>query len=168
MSREEIAVLLTRLAALFPNFQVTEGTIPAWHLELRDFDAAEISRAVSLYVRTAGSAFAPSVAQLLGVLSAERRAGEKTALEAWQDVIRESGNAYAGRETTLDDRTERALATVGGFKALGLTRDTELPFFRNRFVEAYEAIGDRQAFQGLTALEARTALSAIEAGGRAE
>jgi len=96
MTREETSKLLAVIAATFPNFKVENKTqtLDAWHFLLEDEDYSAISIALKTYIKTSGSAFAPSVPELIQMAYKPKSLGMLSEVEAWglvSKAIRRSG-----------------------------------------------------------------------------
>lgn len=69
MNKIEAGMLLTRVLTLWPHAEYTEGlTEAAWADEFKNESFADVSAAVSLYVRRAGNNYAPTPAVLFHYL----------------------------------------------------------------------------------------------------
>lgn len=102
MTKEETVKLLMVLEATFPNFEVKEpqATMEAWHLFLEEYDYKAVTSAVKIYVSTQGTAFAPSVSQIIAMM---RKPAELTQMDeatAWAQVRKaiSRGNYYSVEE----------------------------------------------------------------------
>lgn len=69
MTKEEVKKVLMVLEVTFSNFTVDnpERMVDAWHLFLNDYPADEILLALKTYITTQGSAYAPSVSELIAM-----------------------------------------------------------------------------------------------------
>ena len=88
MTREETKKILTIIAMTYSNFEVKDKAkvIDAWHLFLSDYDYAAVEVALKTYVSTSGSAFAPSVSELIGMLRKPAELTQMEEVEAWRMV----------------------------------------------------------------------------------
>lgn len=79
-----------------------------------------------------------------------RRHSVLPASQAWAQVlaILPGGYRYGG----IDELTDRAVATLGGYRELAMSRTDSLDFKRRGFIEAYEDVVDVQARAGLLPL----------------
>lgn len=101
MSRDEVKRILAVIDAAYQNFKVDNATdtLDAWHFLLADYDYNSIAIALKTFIATSGSAFAPSIAELIALT---HKADEMSYLgeqEAWDMVHKALRNgAYGSRQ----------------------------------------------------------------------
>lgn len=161
MTKLETAQLLTLIQGAFPSFSFTEMTVKLWADTCKDIPADVALAAAKNFIRTSGSAFAPSIPQLFNEVRKLNSSEHELALEAWEKVRTVGRLAPHNRSGKLSDRAQRALQMCGGWMEYGMTQDQDLPFFRNRFVESFDALQERDTFQELSAPEAKKFLGDI-------
>ena len=88
MTREECKKLLMIIDASYPNFNAQDltATINSWYLFLESYDYKEIELALKIFITTSGSAFAPSVSELIAAANKPRQLTEIDATTAWTQV----------------------------------------------------------------------------------
>ncbi len=143
MNREETKKILMVIDATYPNFKIEnkQQTLDAWHFMLSDYDYNEIALGLKTYITTSGSAFAPSVSELIGMT---RKPAELTAIDevtAWGQVraaIRK-GLYYSRDEfEKLDPDVQRAVGTPDQLREWAQLSSNEIETviqsnFRRRF-----------------------------------
>ncbi len=102
MTRDETKQILMILETSYANFHVDNKTqtVDVWHMLLKDFTYNDIQLALVTYIQTSGSAFAPSVAELIAMT---RKPAELTQMDeatAWAQVRKaiSRGNYYSVEE----------------------------------------------------------------------
>lgn len=102
MDKLETYKLLSIIKAVYPNFKMEDGerTLTAWQIFLSDYSYQDMQVALQIYVNTNGSAFAPSVSQLINTFhnsinltSVNQMMSEQ---EAWQLVKKAISNGIYG------------------------------------------------------------------------
>lgn len=113
--------------------ELTRGRLDALCGFLTGYDEADLLGALSQHARR--SQWLPTPAELIQFV--EGTTADRAA-DQWALAIKTfGGNAY--RRDALDAATHKAIATIGGWQALGQTREQDLPFRRREFVAAYTA-----------------------------
>ena len=74
--------------ASYPNFNTQDltSTINAWYLFLKDYDYKIIEAGLKVFIMTSGSAFAPSVSELIAASRKPQELLEADAATAWAQV----------------------------------------------------------------------------------
>lgn len=88
MTREETKKIVAVVSMTYPNFKPENmtDTVNAWHLFLEDYSYREISLALKAYVQTSGTAFPPSVSELIGYVYKASELNEMSETDAWNMV----------------------------------------------------------------------------------
>lgn len=87
MKPNELGMLMERLEKYYKNFYSGTGkreVFEAWYEMFKGDSAEEVARAVAAYICI--GKFAPTVADIKGLISEERMAGQMTESEAWQKI----------------------------------------------------------------------------------
>lgn len=133
MTREETAKLLATIQAVYPNFNVEDdkktATINAWHWALEEYpvDAAMVS--LKMYIRSNGTAFAPSVSQIIDGIYKPMERDILSEGEAWNLVKRaiQDGNYHAEeRFNELPETVQRAVGSANMIRAWAQTDSDEV------------------------------------------
>jgi hypothetical protein len=114
---------------------VDAAFLDAYWLALKGWDYADLSAAAGVLMGTA--TFMPRPSDF----NALRKAGEPTSGEAWCKVLDVVRSCWPGQQMTVDDRTDRVVRAMGGFRALALTNADEMHFRAKRFAELWEEFG---------------------------
>ena len=123
MTLEETVVLLRKLGAAYPSFEVSPARAEVWADLLEPFPAGLVAHAVRLYVRE-GHEFAPNPGQIagrIGSLASDEASPEIQAGDAWDSVLQHIRNSGSHADAELDRADPvlgRAVRMVGGWPAL--------------------------------------------------
>lgn len=113
MTPAEVTAVLALFSATFPSLRVTQEILAAWSLALEDADAHAVRdsalRFIRGQVRERNNAFAPSVAELLADVEAQR-AVQDLAAEASRKRLEASATA---RELATEDQLRAAMREAG-------------------------------------------------------
>ena len=88
MTRDETKQILMILETSYANFHVENKTqtVDVWHMLLKDFTYKDIQLALVTYIQTSGSAFAPSVAELIAMTRKPVELAQMDEVTAWTQV----------------------------------------------------------------------------------
>ncbi len=156
--KPRMAAVLKGLAAIKPGVKLTDESYEIYWLCLERWPFEDFKRAA---VHLASqSEFMPNPYHFEQL----RKAGRPTPGEAWIKVlVHVRANAYRGGGVVVDDLTDRAVASIGGYHAIGMCEADKTHFLATRFGEAYDAIQDaedvREALPQIAAPVARAKLS---------
>jgi len=137
-SEKDIAMLVTKLSAAFPNWKPNEYTTEVYYQDLRDIPADELEAAAQYCRAQTGRQFAPSTGEIRGAVSELRKLSTSTptAYQAWEEVrvfIRDNSPYIEPRWShPLIDKVVR----VFGMENLRQSENTMSD--RMRFIECYE------------------------------
>lgn len=133
MSREDTAKLLAMIQAVYPNFDVNDdkktATINAWHWALEEYpvDAAMVS--LKMYIKSNGTAFAPSVSQIIDGIYKPMEAETLTEGSAWALVKKaiQDGNYHAEeRFNELPEIVQKAVGSANMIRVWAQTDSDEV------------------------------------------
>lgn len=137
--KPRLVKLLMGLAAIKPGVKLTAESYEIyWHvLQAWPFD--EFQKAA--YHLAAQSEFMPNPYHFEQL----RKAGRPTPGEAWAKVLAHvRANAYRSGGIVVDELTDRAVASIGGYQAIGMSDTDKTHFLATKFNEAYQAIQDAE------------------------
>lgn len=143
-TRKDVAEVVAKMSAAYPNWNPNEFTIQVYFEDLQDIDG-ELLKLAADYCRTEpGRKFAPSTGELRGAVADLQGRSNNVPLpgEAWQEVITqitENGGDF-GRPVwshPLVEKTVRALGWVN----LRMSENSMAD--RARFLEIYETYAER-------------------------
>lgn len=137
-SMQDIAVIVAKLSAAYPNWTPNEYTVEVYYQDLRDIPTDELNTAVQHCRSESGRRFAPSTGEIRGAVAELRRMslGIPTSYQAWEEVrcfIRDNGPYIEPRWShPLIEKTIRLFGLENLRQSENGTSD------RMRFIEAYE------------------------------
>lgn len=141
MKREDYIPTMRRLAALFPQREISAETIAAYFDMLTDLDA-DVFRLAARQCAVTCDWF-PTVAQLrreAQAITAEQH-GLLSPAEAWMhvlDVARHWTERSSATRQQCDHRTFAALQSIGGIREVATTEAVGLSRLERQFRAAYE------------------------------
>lgn len=135
--RQKFVKTLNGLAALKPGKELTSEAIDIWWTSMRGWSIEEFVTAAS---HLAGSVeFMPSPFHFEQL----RKASKPTDGEAWAEALKRCTAWRTG--ASWGDVIERAVAAVGGYRALAMADvESALPHIERRFKEAYAEMDDAE------------------------
>ena len=88
MTIQETQELITTIAAVYSTFKPSDkvATLESWAWALKEYQFREVSQALSNYIKTGNSGFAPSVSQLISLIHREEDLSNPSEAEAWMLV----------------------------------------------------------------------------------
>ena len=103
MTRDEVKQILIIIEIAFPNFVVPvekkKAMVNLWERQLGAYDYKAVEEAVDTFINTSGSAFAPSLPQIIEMLHKPTELAVLTEGEAWALVSKALRNsAYHSQE----------------------------------------------------------------------
>ena len=115
MTRDECKQIIMIIDASYPNFNVDDltGTINAWYFMLQDYDYNTIIAGLKVFIATSGSAFAPSVSELIAYARKPQELQEPDATEAWVQVRKAIRRGIYYAEEDFEALSETAKKVVG-------------------------------------------------------
>jgi len=152
MNSIETAKILGTMTALFPNFKISEdeytNTLKSWAIVFADYDYKTIEQALLMFVRTSGSAFAPSAPQLLAMTQKPAEMAQMNPIEAWGLVNKAVRRSIYYAEEEFEKLPAAIQKTVGSadqLRAWAMSEeDTLETVIASNFQKTYRATLDRQ------------------------
>ncbi|MEJ5201895.1 MAG: hypothetical protein WHV66_06630 [Anaerolineales bacterium] len=146
-NKKTIAMGLTMLRELFPNWNITENTINVWELALRDLSDAEVEAGFELFISHSTSEFArvPRPGDIRAALESVTQA---TWYEAWDEIMRlaplyiyplYSGGKHITPEFS-SEIVKTAMERMGGPQYFASIENKDLNTARAQFRVMYESI----------------------------
>ena len=143
-----------RLRAVFDGMSKLFGKpidgsmLDIYWLTLRDWPLDEFERAAAHLLTTAH--FMPKPADF----HALRKATGMSPSEAWAVALTHAAGAYRAGPSVPE--VERAVAAMGGWRAIAMASTDSLAFVEKRFLEAFKELGERtESREALTALPSK-------------
>jgi hypothetical protein len=142
--KPQFVAALTGLAALKPNGTLTAEAYGAWWEAMRDWQLDDFRAACAQLAKT--SEFMPNPFHFEQL----RKAGRKTAGEAWAEVLQyvrygysRVGVRFNGAPKPTDPLLLSAVRAIGGWDAIAMSPTDQTRFLERRFAEHYDQIQDR-------------------------
>jgi hypothetical protein len=149
IDQAEFAKVMGLLAAAFPRFSLTKATVEAYYQILCDLDL-DLLKAAALQLAGGDSPWFPSAGQIRAAAfrMIEEKRGDKTAGEAWGEVMAAVGRYGWYRMPEFSEPLIKdAVVAVGGWQLVCSTPIDALHTTRARFIQAYEQLQNRQRGQ---------------------
>ena len=104
MTREECKQLIMICEATYPNFRASNPaeTLNAWEMVLGEYDYQTMLMALKMYIHTSGSAFAPSVSELIAMTRKPQELTAVQEVDVWREVRPAISNGIYGAETEFE------------------------------------------------------------------
>ena len=151
MTEDDCAKILMTIDACYPNFNVNNDSIEytkkAWNVFLKDFEYKEIETALRIYIMTSGSAFAPSVSELIAAARKPKQLTEIGAEEAWPQVRKAIRNSLYNSEegfAALPELAQKVVGSPNQLRTWGMMESREIDtVIWSNFKKSYEALQKR-------------------------
>ena len=148
MNRGEVKNLVLKIIGLYPTFKPLDltVTIDAWWSELESDDPRLINDALTVYCRTSNSAFAPSIAQLRGLIAAATvpdidEGAIKTRLTL---ASRNANYGFEDEFKKMDPLLRQAVGSSTVIRSWGILEPDQLEFEFGRVIRSYRNLVDQQ------------------------
>lgn len=147
MTRDEVKRLLATISAYYPTFKVEDKTmmINAWYEILKEFDAVSIGIALKRYITTNKTAFAPSIGQLLDMLTKDDKGNEVNAWGLVMDAIRDSTYHSEERFKELPADIQRVIGSPRQLSAWATDAGFNEAVVQSNFMRAYRTVKEQIA-----------------------
>jgi hypothetical protein len=141
MTKKEAAIVVFELMANYPNAErVGQATVEAYEKHLLDLDFEPARAAIGRLAESCK--FLPSIAEVRAAARDLRMGKQRTGMEAWGDVTYAIRAVGSYRTPTFIDPVVSRVVACMGWQELCLGENESA--LRARFIEAYEAISDRE------------------------
>lgn len=141
MQREDMAKLLTIMAATYPSLKAEdpEQMVSAWMAIAGDLSYHDMAGALKKYARTDTTGFAPSIGALMSLIETPE---DDNALVAWsrvQKAVKNSGYNSEREFLLLPEDIQRAVGSPGQLKAWALMDSKSFETVeQSHFIRVYE------------------------------
>ena len=150
MTRDEVKKILIVIENTFSTFKVENKTqtINVWESFLKDYTYEAVNIALSIYISTSGSAFAPSISQLIGMMRKPQELSTPNEVDVWREVRKAIRNGNYGAETEFKKLSDTAKRMVG--EPAQLREWAQLPsedidtIIQSNFKKRFETMQKRQ------------------------
>jgi hypothetical protein len=135
--RNAFAALMTGIGELYGKSMTPELVSIYWD-GLHDFEFEDVKAAVNLHVRNPDTGqFMPKIADVVKFIEGNT---STKAMRAWQKVLEAARTVGTYSTVVFDDALIHACITdMGGWQAIGLITDDELPFRAREFERRYQS-----------------------------
>lgn len=115
MTEQECKQLIMICEATYPNFRANDpaATLKAWHTIIGEYDYQTMLMALKMYIHTSGSAFAPSVSELIAMTRKPQELTAVQEVDLWREVRPAISNGIYGAETEFEKLSPMAKRMVG-------------------------------------------------------
>lgn len=150
MTRDETKKILMILDASYPNFKTDDivTQVDAWNLILGDFDYKDIEMAVKTYIVTSGSAFAPSVSEIIAMVRKPSELTQMDEVTAWRLVRKAIGRGiYYSREEyeKLPEEVQQAVGDPEQIRQWAMLESSEIDtVIQSNFKRRFETMQKRR------------------------
>ena len=135
------------LKSNYQAFKPDAILIRTWTEILKNYPAEEVYRACMRYMASP-CPFAPKVGEIREIILAARKLAEPTSHEVFARIVKlaQGGAKLAQVERELGDNYKAKTAlTIVGYDSIRMgDLETQLPYHRKAFIDAYDAIEARQ------------------------
>jgi hypothetical protein len=154
-TKEDIKVIVAKMGAAFPNWQVTAFTLQVYFEDLKDLDGEQLRLAADMCRTENGRKFAPSTGELRGAVSrmTQMSSNAPDSYQAWREVCRAiTDYGYTGTPEFSHPLVTEAVKRMG-WRNLCMSEDQVSD--RARFVACYEQLQERAETETMLLPEVR-------------
>lgn len=149
MTVNEVRGLLAMIEATYPNFKVIDAsaTLKAWSYLLSEYPAKDIELAFKAFVTTNGTAFAPSVAELIAMTRKPFELSQLSEGEAWALVMKaiENSGYHAHEEfEKLPVECQKAIGAPNQLRDWAIDSSFNASVVGSNFQRAYRNVLERK------------------------
>lgn len=151
MTTGETRKILFTISVAFPNYRPEadlDDVVSVWAAMLYEYPYPVVSAALKAFIKSDTRGFAPSVGQLINMISKQSDDSESTAEEAWTLVSKALSNSgYHAEEefNRLPALVQRAVGSPGNLHELAATDiDTVQSVEKSHFIRTYNTLMDRE------------------------
>lgn len=153
-------------AKSYSNFGTVDAAmVDAWNFFLDEYNYNDVAIALKQYVKTSGSAFAPSVSQLIDMVHRPQELNQMSDMEAWQGVRKAISRSSYGAEEQFSKFPEAIKAAVGSPAQLRIwagDEDFNEGVESSNFYKRYNAVVARSNEINRMPVEARAKLGMMQ------
>ena len=168
----EFVKCIAILAALYPEFKLTQATTHAYFIVLADIEP-QLLKAATLHIATdTETSFFPraNVIRKVAFELIENENDTPSAADAWSTVLGALGKySFHNPPTFENPLTMKALNGIPGWRAFCMADESDTSYHQHKFIAAYESYLKRERYQfrmlpQVKALAAQFAGKALAAG----
>ena len=148
MNRDETARILSVMSVAFPNFRPENKAfmLSTWENLLKDFSYEQINYALTAYIRTDTTGFAPSIGQLINQISKAKHSDDLNEGEAWSLVRKALENGIYGSTKEFEKfppLVKRAVGSPEQLRVWATDENYNESVIASNFKRAYAAAVER-------------------------
>ena len=116
MTREETKKLLMTIEFAYPNFSKVNNPaemLNVWSAILEEYDLQTMVAALKIYIKTSGSAFAPSISELIAMARKPQELCAPNEVDVWREVRPAIRNGLYHFQEEFDKLSDTAKKMVG-------------------------------------------------------
>jgi hypothetical protein len=137
--KPDFTAQLMGLSAIKPGAKLTKEAYEIWWQAMQGWSLDDFKAASAQLARSVE--FMPSPYHFEQL----RKAGRPTASESWAKVLAAvRASAYGRGGVVVNDLVDRAVAGIGGYRAIGMSEQDKTHFLEKRFNEAFENLQDAE------------------------
>ena len=168
MTQDEVKRLLTIIVASYPNYknENMKLTVNVWNEMLQEYSYEEAVLGLKTFIATDTSGFAPSIGQLIGMISKISNVEQLNENEAWSLVRRAIENGAYHSEEEFNKLPELVQKSVGSSSQLfvwATDKDYNEGVVSSHFINTYRIVCKRQEEYSRMPQEAKLRLEALRA-----
>ena len=150
MTRDEVKKILIVIESTFATFKVENKTqtIDVWYSFLKEIPYEVIDYALKAYIATSGSAFAPSIPQLIAMAKKPKELSQMDEVTAWRlvrNAIRRGLYYFTEEFEKLPPDVQRVVGEASQLRDWAmLESETIDSVIQSNFTKRYQAMQKRQ------------------------
>ena len=168
MTEQECKELIMICEATYPNFRASDpaATLKAWHMILEEYDYQTMLMALKMYIHTSGSAFAPSVAELIAMTRKTKELTAVQEVDVWREVrpaIRNSGYHAEEEFKKLSPMAQKMVGDPQQLREWAMLPSEDIDtIIQSNFKKRYETMMKREAEIAAMPREVRELISTVK------
>lgn len=146
MNKNEISRAIVTLQVAYPKYysnmspETKEATINLWNYQFKDMDGATVLFAIQEFIAN-DNGYPPTIGQIKGIISNRIHANDKSALDAWEEVIKSirKGGTLSEKFNRLDEGTKQTIGTKEELNEICMASiEYQLPRLKQDFLRRYK------------------------------
>lgn len=147
MNKSEASRAVATIRMAYPKYykdmtkEELEWVINLWAFQFKDMNGTDILYALHDYISNDVKGFPPAIGQIKDVVYKRHNVNRKSALEAWEDVIKSirKGGTLKEKYNRLDEVTQITIGTKEELNEICMARiEYQLPRLKQEFLRRYE------------------------------
>lgn len=165
MTREEVKQILMIMETSYANFKVENKTqtVDVWTMLLADYPFEQMKLALLTYIQTSGSAFAPSISELIAMTRKPVELTQMDEVTAWRQVRKGISRGIYYAQEEFDKMAPEVQRAVGEPSQLSewakMPSDVIDSVVQSNFKKRFETMQKRQAEIDSMPAEIRTMIA---------